>query len=1134
HTEVTFPEASIIVLFDNNGKGKTSIQEGILWGLSGEINRFESATRKSEYGSIDALYNLDSSKNSRLQVILEFTNKTTNLVCKINRPKRNKSYLTSAQKPDQRYYINDTLLDKTEFIYNIQEKLKLDPEDFQLTNFLSQEIINEALVIDENIRANVFSKILSFQWMQEINDVITQKIKDIQSRTKELKLKQLELNDKLRDTELNTIWRDLQESRLGILEQGIDLKDPSKISYDDYIIRLSKAFTIQNDTESLTKLNQVSSKQNLSITKFGKIKDKINTNNQKSLAELGKLRNISDNTKSSHKGLIGLIEKYKEGDASIANASKQVDMLHNELKIRTEKKNSILKINKPLSDLVSELKKQVVILDNIKGEELNLNKKYTDKIHLTKQTNDLKAQLEKININLDLLDQFKIEIQPISSEIQKLELKLKESKEGIDKLDHYTLSSIIEELEKFNKEIRLCQSEIPEQINFEDMEQTNKVLSQSEIITLPKELKTIEKNLIQIKGELTKIPIELKIKRIQEYIDYIANKDGIEKNIETFSELIDSYETKVNNKKAELDIELKYKNNLIEKKENILTQKNYNSSGKVLTSISALIFLALTFALNFPINMIFLVFALFFTFALIVLIQPSILIKDTVSLEKYRLFVSDSYSKTLFEKEVEKQDIIITSLNSEIEDINLKIKENDISRSNLLNKSTNKELTLESKIINNPEASIQAYRKVEEIIPHIELLVGELDNLAKKLKYQLDNENFTKNLNVKHSEFTNKIITLLKKISNITYEIKNSNQGIEILEKTQLEFKQGKTKIVEQIEELDRINKKYDELNSSKKNIEKELNTKYKIKIENITQYLKEQDVKYDNQKKVLNSLDLEITKNEQEYKSSKIKYDTLLNSTNTQIQNLDKFLQEMGLTTKILEKSIDEIKDIIGDTTRNNKQKVEEIEKQINEILVITQELDILRSYFDKLELIQDRWSKNKKLIETTENQLYDIKYQLEGIHEFENLLKDSYKGLQKATEKITNDTINNIKQSVKNHFLELGGHDSLEYLDLNIRYLRGKLKVEIVVGTNKSNSGAPKALFSNGEQVSLVLSLFFAVTSQLLENSKFKWIGLDEPTQYLDSDRKKNFIHFLNSYSDNNPSTQMLITTADAEFVH
>ena len=66
--EIEFPNKPILVIYDQNGEGKTSILEGVLWGIYGDIARYQGGV----YNSIDALHNIRSARRSRTEVMLEF------------------------------------------------------------------------------------------------------------------------------------------------------------------------------------------------------------------------------------------------------------------------------------------------------------------------------------------------------------------------------------------------------------------------------------------------------------------------------------------------------------------------------------------------------------------------------------------------------------------------------------------------------------------------------------------------------------------------------------------------------------------------------------------------------------------------------------------------------------------------------------------------------------------------------------------------------------------------------------------------------------------------------------------------------------------------------------------------------
>ena len=369
HHEITLPSTPILIIFDKNGSGKSTIHEGVLWGLTGEIVRYNS----SEFGSIDALYSLRAKKNARTKVLLEFENKSNqDIYLAINRPKRSKTYLTSSQKDDQHYYFNNQRIPKDNFYHQITKELGIDPVQFQTLNYLAQEIINEALIKDDNDRANAFSKLLAFDWTDEIIDAINSEQFELKNHIKKLNQLISQKSSQLEETELNKLWYDFQNNIKLLESQGLQLRNHGIIVNQDYFDRLEKMrqyltisekLTISNDDKGfnksfptqhqryITMINQVVASLNQEV---GKINEKLVVVNNTRNILIEEIKRFQKDNKQ----LGELTYKKKEYEITLADIPEQ-----KKVKKQFYTKNETLLI---------ELDTRFVNIDRLYKELLNL------------------------------------------------------------------------------------------------------------------------------------------------------------------------------------------------------------------------------------------------------------------------------------------------------------------------------------------------------------------------------------------------------------------------------------------------------------------------------------------------------------------------------------------------------------------------------------------------------------------------------------------------------------------------------------------------------------------------------------------------------------------------------------------
>lgn len=1144
HNEIHLSRKSIHILFDSNGSGKTSIQEGVLWGLSGEINRFVSSAQKSEFGSIDALYGLNAKVNSRINVGLEFKDANSNIfVTRLNRPRRSKSYLTASQKVDQKYFVNDISVDKDEFYHEIELNLGISPDNFQTTNFLSQEIINEALVTDENIRADVFSKILSFDWMQRITELINDEIKSLRDIKKRLNHEASRFQDQINKTELNSLWKELSNIPREIQDQGVIFNTIDKIESSDYTERLTRGFLLQEDEKSQQKLQDLLLKSDDTKSKYSlKIKDlkllqrKLKSNLDESLKQFGKLESKMNVEDSHEENLLTLISEFKKQEKLIPEKRKQSKKLQIDYDLQNK---YFLETASRIKGMDTELASIRKINNAIKTLEIKKSKEFKG-IKSSKDISEKITETDKAQVRnqqtLKGLTDFKTQIKP---KIKEFSLKINdihEEKVKLNALNQVDFRLSISHFSKMFHYLNENSAIIKENLQLKSLDNIHnqaQVIIDSEEEISSTDLKNINQGVTRYSQTY---PQETMTKTTSLLAQHIQRKN------------IQSHETDKMDQVNDLVKIYEIKQEITRKKIGALKSEqqnwsNLNSKKKHKGSLAPLISiltLAIAFALIFisgqfpnPQSFVLLLLGILFLSGFVVTIKPELMFSEDKLAKHFSMILSRKKYVNIAANITKSYNNKQTALETEAKEIDLKLKEFSLEKlKHQESQSYDQDLTPLQ--IDDPRKTLKIYQQAEVHFKKLQTIQESLlDYQIYLTKIELSNKKEETQIAIEKVLFQD-IQTKLK-------EYPGDEINADSLDEIWISFEQILAKLEEEqrtkkgeIKELKVKSTEYEAIEKNMQDQGKLLKKNHQLSQENLSDTIEELE-------NVMKESNNAHQLKEQELVAQKLdlgKINQSVNDLQSQITThklgIAKNLAEIGLEGDILNKSLKQITKLIEAKTANLSKDYEKLSLITKQIQTIWTELDLLNPYFDKLELIQSRWRKHAKVIEKAESQLFVIDAKLDNVLELEESWQSVTKALKSSTETITNDIIDVIKEDVINNFQLLGGHDNFNFLDIGIKQIRGKLKVAINVGNNSKNSGAPKALFSNGEQVVLVLALFFAITKRMLENAKFKWIGLDEPSQYLDTDRKEKFCEFLLEFINLYPDTQILLTTADLEFVN
>lgn len=392
HGEIHLLDIPILIVYDKNGKGKTTIHESIIWGMSGEIHRYNNSNYKKEYATIDALYNLNGRGRLNVNLVLEDGDDVLSL--SINRKRRKRTYLTPSEiknGSDLRFHVNNEVLSGDDYREKFSIFFNSHPDTIQTTNFLSQELINEGLVTDTTLRGNVFSSILSIDWMEEMQNTIDDEIKRLRSIIKENNIKIAQATLDFGQSKLNVLLQEIRDKTIEYREKGMKFRKKDSISILDLLDRLILFSTKAGYTE---KINEFKSEIDL-------VENDVKISNKK----INGWMKYLDTDIAKLQSRIGVLEKQVNSDSiSLEKYEKLFDQFHSEEEKLSEIKESLDKTidnESKQESSISSIEEEIGLLVN-NQKLLNtlfkfLQKVYGDEIPKLLSKKDIQLKYNEIN-----------------------------------------------------------------------------------------------------------------------------------------------------------------------------------------------------------------------------------------------------------------------------------------------------------------------------------------------------------------------------------------------------------------------------------------------------------------------------------------------------------------------------------------------------------------------------------------------------------------------------------------------------------------------------------------------------------------------------------------------------------------
>ncbi|MEO0264645.1 MAG: hypothetical protein ABIM17_05310, partial [candidate division WOR-3 bacterium] len=170
---------------------------------------------------------------------------------------------------------------------------------------------------------------------------------------------------------------------------------------------------------------------------------------------------------------------------------------------------------------------------------------------------------------------------------------------------------------------------------------------------------------------------------------------------------------------------------------------------------------------------------------------------------------------------------------------------------------------------------------------------------------------------------------------------------------------------------------------------------------------------------------------------------------------------------------------------------------------------------YLEKIELRErareiERMDEWKRMMEKKE-ELIKLKERLHSI----------ISAIKKASQEEAKTKIENARERINEYFKRITNHPQIKNLKLEVEEdSTGGNNYEI----KDEDGNLVIPILSQGNMNALALSIFLA----LCENMPFEFIMLDDPSQSLSSNEKKNFVEVLNTITE---KKQVIISTMDNE---
>ncbi|MFL0266818.1 AAA family ATPase [Candidatus Clostridium radicumherbarum] len=486
------PNARIILIHGNNGLGKTSFFDGIEWGLTGNIQRYDKASKeKNEY---DVLRNTlaDKEEDSYVKLTFDDDQVLKRSVIYVSNKDYNTGHLKSDFKIDEKLVSDD-----------YRGKIKFE-ESFCFSQFLSQELIDRFIrEMKDTDRYTSIRNILGLHRYEKYETFIEKVNTEAISRAKVLTESESNLLNKIEVANAKKTNITLNEEILKLCyvryfgEYFQEIESNKIVQQIDNEI-LKKMGTYNNLDTEIRSLNQAT----IDLEELNE--EKFNNFSKNEVSLISIRNNINRN-----KEIISHIKKYDEikylNDnikeyLNIVSLKGENDRIRNDYEIKNERFSKIKSANRDIKSIMNFFQLNNMYLEDIDKYRKalsyveNLNNSISNKhIELERM---MSFKQEFVNTTLKYLKtNVKLEKCPVCKQSFNLEEAINYLNKELESNSDITINTIIRELNQQEKELETYKNEkvqLEQKLILEFRNMQNKL--EQEIINIHEKINAIHKN----------------------------------------------------------------------------------------------------------------------------------------------------------------------------------------------------------------------------------------------------------------------------------------------------------------------------------------------------------------------------------------------------------------------------------------------------------------------------------------------------------------------------------------------------------------------------------------------------------------------------------------------------------------
>jgi uncharacterized protein (UPF0212 family) len=519
---------NLIVLYGNNGLGKTAFFDALEWGLTGSLKRYDNPSKeKNEYPVLSNIFK----KNEESSFVNMIFSDDTSILRQVNK-KGEGDFNSGIIK-------NGFDIDK-ELVHDYYKDSVNFSSSFSFSQFLSQELINSFIRSNKDTdRYNSVVSLFGLSRYVQYQKFAREVLSNIKQRKSFMDVKVSTINDninkeKLNYSEINIDIKLKREELNNLIIDKIDFADENSILSNLEKIK-AESFKIKDENEKQINMH------NQYVIELSALNN--------SFDEKEKVLNYISTYKANEKVIktyIDILEKNDKVSYILKNLSEYLNYKKDEIKLTDLEKQQreSSKIYRNLQESKGVISLEVSVLKDIYNSDYVLIKEYNDLIQ-----NIQKNKTEVLNLEDRLKEKSSIKQQflRITTNYLKDNIGLNQCPVCQNNFDiNDTIKSLTEEIEKESNEIFL---DIRSKINIYKASITNDDNKLKDIMSrISSKVKELEldynKNISNINKKIQSLKL---LKEVYLKVKYYLNELGISENeIKSYNETIKSRISELN------------------------------------------------------------------------------------------------------------------------------------------------------------------------------------------------------------------------------------------------------------------------------------------------------------------------------------------------------------------------------------------------------------------------------------------------------------------------------------------------------------------------------------------------------------------------------------------------------------